>query len=217
MAIRQTVFSDESIAENLNEAAYQEISDSVDEESQEILELIQSAKEKPKAAETYNEENVEAIDNQAEEMEQSSQSEQATSQPVQPVIKKRDPVEETAEPVQELTVEEILPPYEDGLDFLRNLAVEKLDMLIQNLIDEYNAMDPQEREKLSNKTALATKYIALAKDLETRIDGTFYHLMDQLEVELLANKQSTESVKTLTKQYLDEKELRRNELLKKAM
>ncbi len=217
ITIKQTVFSDESIAESVNEPAYQEISDSVDQESKEILDRIQEAKEHPKSADIHSDENVEVV---ADQPEEARPSRQPAVEPEQPVAAQIDPVGEAAEPAKpakELTVEEILPPYEEGLDFLRNLAVEKLDRLIHNLIDEYIAMDPDEREKLSSKTALAAKYIGLAKDLEARIDGTFYHLMDQLEAELIANSQTTESVNNLTEQYQEEKELRRNELLKKAM
>lgn len=121
------------------------------------------------------------------------------------------------EPPVLLTLEEILPRYVEGATVLQQVAEEQLAELIDNLVEEYYALPPEERSKLTVKTGLATKYISLAKDLEARIDDIFYHMIGEMEAQLEENQLQTDPAEELVEEYELQKSERQKDILEKAM
>lgn len=180
-----------------------EITATLDEASDEIMEAIQEEVVEVEETSQISPSGVDEVETESD----------ADVSDVDVIMEQEAPSEEPPR----VSIDEILPRYTEGLTVLKDVAERQLDELIDNLVEEYYALTPDERSKIMVKTTLATKYVALAKDLERRIDDIFYHMIGELEAELVDHELPLSVAGDLRDEYEDQKVERQKELLQKAM
>jgi hypothetical protein len=128
-----------------------------------------------------------------------------------PIIDDEIVIEETVDELEEIgeniSLNEILLEFDDSF----NTVINGYDARLQNIIDEasneYEALPYEERIKTSVKAKLISKYIGEIGKLEKNIDNVFYFLIDEFKEQLADNGYDLIIANDYIDRYKDEKEL----------
>ncbi len=107
-------------------------------------------------------------------------------------------------------LEEIIANYEPAFLALENKALNRLESLFEQAIEEYHR---QEKSGSADRFRLTNKYIQAGRILENNVDETFYALLTQMESELLRKGYPTEVLTEIENAYRDAKDGKKRELL----
>ncbi len=116
-----------------------------------------------------------------------------------------------AKPVEASSdLESIIHNYEPIFISLQDEAMDRLDSLVDQALEEYRQ---QERTGTMDQFTLTNKYIQAGRMLERGVDEVFYDLLEDMKQELTYNGYSTDLAADVEATYLAAKEAKKMELL----
>ncbi|BEP30369.1 hypothetical protein [Helicovermis profundi] len=127
-----------------------------------------------------------------------------------------DSLKENDEETIKISKEAIITKYEAMFIELQKQSSILLNDLIAAAKTEYMSYSEKDRSKLTTKVKLAGKYLALAKELEKRIDKIFYNVLDKMKEELINNNYNADIIKKYEDDYKSQKAAKSKELMSKA-
>lgn len=106
--------------------------------------------------------------------------------------------------------EAIVERYEPVFEDLEDEALQRLEHLFQNALDEYHR---EEKSGTLDQFRLTNKYIQAGRILEKNVDETFDSLLAAMERELTAHEHPTDILDEARETYDEAKEAKKRELL----
>ena len=134
--------------------------------------------------------------------EQEESKERTTSTPVNENIA-----------AKQITEDEINNKYKPQYNYLKNVALSRLDTLYSAAIQEYVQGS---KAGTLNRSELVQKYIQAGTMLEASVDSQFYSTLNAMQAELIANNLSTDIVDVNKIEYEKAKSYKRSQLLAKV-
>ncbi len=107
-------------------------------------------------------------------------------------------------------LEEIIDNYEPTFQALEDQALERLDSLFMQAIEEYHQL---EQAGNVDRFVLTNKYIQAGRILEDNVDETFYELLGKMENELNSKGYSTKILEEIETSYEQAKDSKKRELM----
>lgn len=115
-------------------------------------------------------------------------------------------------PEQKLDI--IREQYFQSFTQLQNVALSRIDTLVQLAKDEYKK---KKNEKGFSKIDLASKYMSAGNKLQAEVDKVFYQVLEQMKKDLQANDLPLDLAKEAEKEYKRRIEEKKEELMSKFL